>query len=123
VARLQKTVEALCENKKSKSCLSCKSCQKNNLWKSVESVVSSVLPKTNPIFSRQNMHYQYKKRRNGGQKVRQKNETNPFVDNFRCSTAAPGCVSVIPAKLVLAQAGSRNPVAFFLKKKYNLTGF
>jgi hypothetical protein len=39
--------------------------------------------KTNPIFSRPNMRYQYQKQRNGGQKTTQKNETNPFVDNFR----------------------------------------
>jgi hypothetical protein len=38
---------------------------------------------TNPIFSRPNMHYQYQKRRNGGQKTTQKNETNPIMDNFR----------------------------------------
>jgi hypothetical protein len=44
---------------------------------------SGLPTKTNPIFSRPNMHYQYQKRRNGGQKVRQKNETNPIVDNFQ----------------------------------------
>jgi hypothetical protein len=38
--------------------------------------------KTNPIFSRPNMQYQYQNRRNGGQKTTQKNETNPFVDNL-----------------------------------------
>jgi hypothetical protein len=38
--------------------------------------------KTNPIFSRPNMRYQYQKRGNGGQKPTQKNETNPIVDNF-----------------------------------------
>jgi hypothetical protein len=42
------------------------------------------VPKTNPIFSRPNMRYQYQKRGNGGQKVSQKNETNPIVDNFPC---------------------------------------
>jgi hypothetical protein len=35
--------------------------------------------KTNPIFSRPNMHYQYQKPRNGGQKPTQKNETNPIL--------------------------------------------
>jgi hypothetical protein len=40
--------------------------------------------KTKPIFSRSNMRYQYQKRRNGGQELNQKNETNPFVDNFPC---------------------------------------
>jgi hypothetical protein len=60
------------KNKKSKSCLSCKSRQKFKI------------AETNPIFSRPNMHYQYQKRRNGGQKPTQKNETNPIVDNFVC---------------------------------------
>ena len=42
-----------------------------------------VIHRTNPIFLRPNMPYQYQKRRNGGQKLTQKNETNPFVDNFQ----------------------------------------
>ena len=45
-------------------------------------LVSCLFGKTNPIFSRPNMRYQYQKRRNGDQKTTQKNETNPFVDNF-----------------------------------------
>ena len=34
--------------------------------------------------------------------MRQKNETNPILESLRCSTAALGCVSIIPAKLVLS---------------------
>jgi hypothetical protein len=41
--------------------------------------LEAVFPKTNPIFSRPNMHYQYQNRRNGGQKTTQKNETNPIL--------------------------------------------
>ena len=42
-------------------------------------LLEAVFTKTNPIFLRPNMHYQYQKRRNGGQKLTQKNETNPIL--------------------------------------------
>jgi hypothetical protein len=46
---------------------------------SVSSAPSVAKKKTNPIFLRPNMRYQYQKPRNGGQKTTQKNETNPIL--------------------------------------------
>ena len=51
--------------------------------------------KNEPNFFTTKYALSNQKRRNGGQKPTQKNETNPFVDNFRCSTAALGCVSAV----------------------------
>ncbi len=118
--------------------------------RSEESLTSnfSLLPspcrhKNKPNFKTQKTLILYQKRRNGGQKTIQKNETNPFVDNFQGSTAAPGCGSVIPdltrnpdyspfttcgeqsrtIDYSLVRAFCLFPFAFFLKKMYNLTGF
>jgi hypothetical protein len=37
-----------------------------------------------PNFFAANYGFLHQKRRNGGQKLTKKNETNPFVDNFAC---------------------------------------
>jgi hypothetical protein len=60
------------------------SAAKNPFFSGLLPLFSGLLAKTNPIFSRPNMRYQYQKRRNGDQKMTQKNETNPIVDNFLC---------------------------------------
>jgi hypothetical protein len=44
--------------------------------------------KNEPNFFAANYGFLHQKRRNRGQKVRQKNETNPIVDNFACTLNA-----------------------------------